>query len=82
MGKQRLIHPLGEESNMYASFNYKTKAALKRDVANGVEVTIFAPGLGTPKTDGTEYLEGPHYPAPHTWYAQVTMVNGVITKVK
>ena len=36
-------------------------------------VTIFAPGLGSPKENGTDFVEGPHYPAAHTWYAEVTM---------
>ena len=67
---------------MYTDRNFKTKKALKEAVANGDEVTIFAPGLGTPKRDGMEFLSGPHYPAPHTWYAQVTMKDGVIVKVK
>lgn len=72
---------------MYSTENFKTKAALKRAVTahksgEGPAVTIFAPGLGQPKTDGVEFLEGPHYPAPHSWYAQVTMTNGVVTAVK
>jgi hypothetical protein len=67
---------------MYTSHNYKTKKALKEDVAAGKEVTIYAPGLGVPKTDGWESVEGPHYPAPHTWYASVLMQGGKIVKVK
>lgn len=67
---------------MYSSKNFKTKKALKEAVASGDKITVFAPGLGTPKTNGTEFLEGPHYPAPHTWYAQVEMKDGIIIKVK
>jgi hypothetical protein len=67
---------------MYTTVNYKTKKSLKADVAAGKEVTIFAPGLGTPKTDGVEFLEGPHYPEAHRWYAQVTMREGKVVKVK
>jgi hypothetical protein len=48
----------------------------------GKPVTLFAPGLGSPKTDGTEFVEGPHYPAAHTWYAQVTVKAGVVVGVK
>ncbi len=67
---------------MYASTNFKTKKALKAAVAAGEgDLTIFAPGLGTPKTDGPETLEGPHYPAAHTWYARVEMRDGKIVKV-
>lgn len=67
---------------MYCATNFKTKKALKEAVAAGQRLEIFAPGLGTPKTDGTEYLEGPHYPAPHTWYATVQMKDGIIVSVK
>lgn len=67
---------------MYTSKNYKSKKDLKADVAAGKEVTIFAPGLGTPKTDGVEYISGPHFPAAHSWYAQVTMKDGKVIKVK
>jgi hypothetical protein len=67
---------------MYADPNFKTKKALKEAVRAGQEVTVFAPGLGTPKENGTEYLEGPHYPAPHSWYCVVEVRNGVVVKVK
>lgn len=66
---------------MYVTPNFKTKAALKRALQNGETVTVFAPGLGTPTQNGTEFIEGPHYPQPHTWYAQVLVVNGKVTKV-
>lgn len=67
---------------MYTRENFKTKKAFKTAVANGEEVTLFAPGMGSPKRDGVEYVEGPHYPKPHTWYAQVTMRNGKVVSVK
>ena len=67
---------------MYTVENFPTKKALKEAVAAGKEVTLFAPGLGAPKINGTESVEGPHYPKPHSWYAQVTMVDGAVTKVK
>lgn len=66
---------------MYTTVNFKTKKALREAVQSGQTVTLFAPGLGTPKSDGTEYVEGPHYPAPHTWHAQVTMKDGKVVKV-
>jgi hypothetical protein len=53
------------------------------DVALEVEpVTLYAPGLGSPRDNGIEFVEGPHYPAPHTWYAQVTVVDGIVVSVK
>ena len=73
---------------MYTMTNYKTKKALKEAVASGTQVRIYQPNdmFGNPesKSDYTGHstIEGPHYPAPHTWYASVELVNGVITKVK
>ena len=67
---------------MYTRPNFKTKKALKEAVAGGEKVTVFAPGLGTPRYNGTETVEGPHYPQPHTWYAQVIMLDGYVVKVK
>lgn len=67
----------------YARENFRTKKALKEAVASGKEVTIYQPGgIGTAPTDGTAYLEGPHFPEPHRWYAQVTMKDGLVVKVK
>lgn len=70
---------------MYVEPNFKTKKALKDAVANGERVTIFQPGPfgGNAPQDGSGIaVEGPHYPAPHSWYAQVTVADGVVTAVK
>jgi hypothetical protein len=67
---------------MYASQNFKSKKAFKEAVAKGEKVTLFAPGLGSPASNGRETVEGPHYPAPHTWYAEVTMKDGYVVSVK
>lgn len=69
---------------MYVSPNFKTKKALKEAVAYGKEVTIFQPGPfgGNELKNGSFAVEGPHYPEPHKWYAQVTVTDGKITKVK
>lgn len=69
---------------MYVLPNFKTKKALKDAVAAGQTVTYFQPGPfgGNEPKDGTITLEGPHYPAAHTWYAQATVENGRIIKVK
>ena len=67
---------------MYCDINFKTKKALKEAVQSGKKLSIFAPGIGTPKNNGTEYVEGPHYPQAHTWYAIVTMKDGFIVAVK
>ena len=67
---------------MYCERNFPTKKALQLAVAQGDVVTLFAPGLGTPVTNGNETVEGPHFPKPHTWYAQVVMKDGVVVKVR
>lgn len=67
---------------MYTSVNYKTKKALREAVAAGDKVSLWAPGLGRPAFNGTDSVEGPHYPEPHRWYAQVTVENGYVVKVK
>lgn len=67
----------------YTDRNFKTKKALKEAVSNGEQVTCYQPGPfgGSLPSNGTVYLEGPHYPAPHTWYAKATLKDGVVVKV-
>lgn len=67
---------------MYTTENFKSKKALKEAVANGAQVRLFAPGLGEPPTNGRCAVSGPHYPQPHTWYAEVVVQDGVVVKVK
>jgi hypothetical protein len=65
----------------YVSPNFPTKKALKAAVAEGQRVEVFSPGPWPAKRDGTESIEGPHYPKPHTWYASVKVEDGVVVKV-
>jgi hypothetical protein len=65
----------------YVSPNFKTKKALRDAIASGRSVGVFQPGLGTVPENGRIALEGPHYPAPHTWYATGTLENGKLVKV-
>lgn len=73
---------------MYTMFNFGTKKQLKEAVAEGQEVRIYQPGgmFDPPEANffytGKAYLEGPHYPEPHRWYAEVTMQDGIVVKVK
>lgn len=70
---------------MYTTTNFKTKKALKEAVAAGRRVTVYQPNDITGRDapcDGTVYLEGPHYPAAHTWYAQAELEGGVIVRVR
>lgn len=80
---------------MYTDRNFKTKKQLKEAVAayntlspvdgqrQGRAVTFHQPGPygGNEPLDGTIFVEGPHYPAPHSWYAQCEVKGGAIVKV-
>jgi len=69
---------------MYTTCNYPTKKALKEAVNRGDIVTYYQPGPfgGNEPRDGTVYIEGPHYPKPHKWYAECVAVNGQIVRVR
>lgn len=66
----------------YTDFDFKTKKSLREAVAGGTKVHCYQPGpIALLRVPGTVYLEGPHYPKPHTWYAQVQCdAEGYITK--
>jgi hypothetical protein len=66
----------------YVSPNFKTKKELVEAVKAGRPIDVFEPGLGTVPLDGKVYLEGPHYPKPHKWYATGIMAAGKLVKVK
>ena len=69
---------------MYTRRNFKTKKSLREALQNGERIEVFQPGGTFPsKTDGEIGLEGPHYPAAHSWYASAIIENGVIVgKIK
>ena len=69
---------------MYVDPNFTTKKALKEAVAAGDRVTIYQPGPfgGNEPSNAKVVVEGPHYPEPHSWYAQVVVNDGVVVKVK
>ena len=63
----------------YTVKNFRSKKALKEAIAAGERVTVYRPGpFGPMVRDGQVGLEGPHYPAPHSWYASATVKDGVI----
>jgi hypothetical protein len=68
----------------YTEKNFKSKKELKDAVNAGEKIRCFQPVLGPDLTNftGKVYLEGPHYPKPHKWYATATLVNGVVKTVK
>ena len=69
---------------MYTDINFKTKKALKEAVASGKKVTYYQPGPfgGNLTMNGTIFIEGPHYPEPHKFYAKCEVKEGVIVSVK
>ncbi len=70
----------------YTNRNFKTKKALILAVKSGGSVQVAPNRYGFsdgPNDRGIVYLEGPHYPQPHTWYAQAIVdANGIVVKVK
>lgn len=75
----------------YTEINFKTKRALKTALVaynqlgdKGMVIRCFQPGLGPDLSSftGRVCLEGPHYPKPHTWYAEAELRNGIVIKVK
>ena len=50
--------------------------------ATRAPVEVFQPGPFGPKVrDGRTTVEGPHFPKAHTWYADVEVLDGKITKI-
>jgi hypothetical protein len=71
---------------VYTVRNFKTKKALREALKAGEKLGYYQPnaditGREAPR-DGTVYLEGPHYPEPHRWYAQAKVKDGYIISVK
>ena len=71
-----------------AVVNHVAEMTSAKSVANDGSysegITAYNPGLGPDLSNftGKVSLEGPHYPAPHTWYAQAEMKDGKVVKVK
>lgn len=63
---------------MYTTIDFKTKKKLREALKRGETVSVFQPGPFPGKSEGTVALEGPHYPAAHTWYATATICRGKI----
>ena len=68
---------------MYCDYNFRSKKELKQAVKDGQWLGVFSPGpFPVDCSAGTHCVEGPHYPEPHRWYAQVAVRDGVIVSVK
>ncbi|HEY4496536.1 MAG TPA: hypothetical protein VI432_00080 [Candidatus Paceibacterota bacterium] len=66
----------------YTERNFRSKKELMTALSEGEKIRVFQPGLGIVPENGTVYLEGPHYPEPHKWYAEGIMAEGLLVKVK
>jgi len=67
----------------YVDPDYKTKKAFKQAVEAGIEHFTYNPsGMYPVQQNGHDTIEGPHYPKAHTWYAAVTVQDGVVVKVR
>lgn len=71
---------------MYTVTNFRTKKELKEAVKAGKSIEVYQPNGGIFSNvgpyNGTVYLEGPHDPQPHSWYAQATVKDSIIVSVK
>lgn len=69
---------------MYSDRNFKTKKEFKLAVEAGKKITIYQAGPfgGGDYSNGKFTVEGPHFPEPHRWYAQVEVKDGYVIKVK
>jgi len=69
---------------MYVNPNFRTKKELKEAIAAGRDVEVYDNSMFSVVVpeNGTVYLEGPHFPEPHKWYAQGTMQGGRLVKIK
>lgn len=67
---------------VYVEPDYKSKKLFKEAIKAGVEHITYNPsGLFPVKLNGTDVVEGPHYPKPHSWYAQVEVKDGKVVRV-
>ena len=67
----------------YVDPNYPTKKAFIEAVRAGKQHRTYNPsGVFEPTQNGSDVVEGPHYPKPHRWYASVTVKDGVVVSAK
>ena len=67
----------------YVDPDYRTKREFKAAVQAGTVHRTYNPSGMFPVTqNGSDVVEGPHYPKPHAWYASVEVKDGAVVKVK
>lgn len=65
---------------MYVRPNFRTKKQLREALKAGRKIEVFSPGP-FPVPPGRCCVEGPWYPEPHRWYADVEHTDGYITRI-
>ena len=66
----------------YVDPDYASKKAFVAAVKGGAEHFTYNPsGMWPTPQNGTDTVEGPHYPKPHRWYARVQVKDGMVVKV-
>lgn len=65
----------------YTTQNFATKRALVDALGRGEEVSVYEPGVFAQQPNGVVYLEGPHSPKAHSWYATAEVRNGIVQRL-
>lgn len=63
---------------MYTGIDFKTKKSMAEAVEGGAIVSVYSPGPFGGAGEGAVFLEGPHWPAAHKWYARAIVKDGAI----
>jgi len=63
--------------------NFKTKKEAKQALQLGQTITCRrnCPWGHETISEGTETIEGPHYPEPHKWYGKAIIKEGLVIKL-
>ena len=66
----------------YTVINFKTKKELIESFKSGRTIEVFQPGGVFDLKTGKVYLEGPHFPKPHKWYAAGEVKDGILISLQ
>jgi hypothetical protein len=67
----------------YVSRNFKSKKDFIASVKAGDKHYTYNPsGMFETVHNGSDTIEGPHYPQAHRWYASVKVADGVVVSAK
>ena len=67
----------------YVSPDYKTKKDFINAVKSGTQHRTYNPsGMFQTTQNGSDSVEGPHYPKPHKWYSSVVVKDGIVVSAK